>query len=447
MPEVIEHVHRVTLRGAVKEAFKSRDPELLVSGSAGTGKSRGLLTKLHLAALQYPRMRGLIVRKTAVSLTSTTLVTFAEKVAPEAIETRLVKWFGGSGEKSQGYQYRNGSKIVVGGMDKPVKIMSAEYDMIFADEATEFTVTDWEAMNTRLRNGKMPYSQLIGGCNPDSPAHFLHQRAEAGLLRMLISTHRDNPHLYTKDGQLTEAGAAYMGRLNNLTGVRRLRLLDGLWVSAEGIIYEEWDPALHLVDRLPDGADTWPRYWSVDFGYRNPFVWQCWAEDPDGRLWLTRELYRTERLVEDHAKEILSIVRPAGRWIEPQPSAIICDHDAEDRATLERHLGGMSTVAAIKTVSDGIQAVAARLRKQGDGKPRLYVLRDARVGRDEALADAGKPTCTEAEFASYVWAKGLDGKPVKEEPEKLNDHGMDAMRYVVMHRDWKTGDLFRGWID
>ena len=34
--------------------------------------------------------------------------------------------------------------------------------------------------------------------------------------------------------------------------------------------------------------------WSVDFGFTNPIVIQWWAEDPDGRLYLYRELYRDE---------------------------------------------------------------------------------------------------------------------------------------------------------
>jgi hypothetical protein len=34
-----------------------------------------------------------------------------------------------------------------------------------------------------------------------------------------------------------------------------------------------------------------------------------------------------------------------------------------------------------------------------------------------------------------VWAPSQDGKPVKDEPLKLNDHGMDAMRYLMKDQD------------
>jgi len=171
----------------------------------------------------------------------------------------------------------------------------------------------------------------------------------------------------------------------------------------------------------------------IDFGFRNPFVLQCWAEDGDGRLWLYREIYMTQRLVEDHARQIMGIVAPGGRWIEPVPSAVICDHDAEDRATLEKHLG-LKTTAAIKKVSPGIQAVTSRLNPAGDGRPRLFIMRGALLERDPVLEEAKKPASTEEELPGYVWAV-KPGGTAPEAPLKENDHGCDAMRYVVAARD------------
>lgn len=422
-------------RGAALELFLDKtSAEIVLAGSAGTGKSVACLFRVHLACLKHPGIRCLIVRKTAISLGSTTLVSFDEKVATEALRSGVVKWYGGSTREAASYKYTNGSRIVVGGLDKPEKVMSSEYDLIFADEATELTITDWEALGTRLRNGKLPWQQQIAACNPSHPKHWIKQRASTGTLRLLASRHRDNPAYTHADGTPTEAGRDYLARLDNLTGVRRLRLRDGIWAAAEGMVYEGWDDAVHIVDRFAIPAE-WPRLWSVDFGYTNPFVLQCWAEDPDGRLYLYREIYRTKRLVEDHAKDILKIVAPDGEWIEPRPEVIICDHDAEDRATLTRHLG-MGTTPAKKTVSDGLQAVQTRLRPAGDGRPRLFVFRDALVAKDPELEAESKPTGTLDEFPAYVWAI-KPGGDVKEEPVKKDDHGMDATRYAVAHRDLK----------
>ena len=68
--------------GAALQLFYNREPEVLLSGPAGTGKSRALLEKVYLCAQKYPRMRALIVRKTRASLTESGLVTFEEKVLP-----------------------------------------------------------------------------------------------------------------------------------------------------------------------------------------------------------------------------------------------------------------------------------------------------------------------------------------------------------------------------
>jgi phage terminase large subunit len=422
-------------RGAARDLFKARDSEVVMAGPAGTGKSLASLFRVHLAALHNPGIRCLIVRKTAVSLGSTTLVTYEKKVAADALARGIVTWFGGSAREAASYRYSNGSVIVVGGMDKPEKVLSAEYDLVFADECTELTETDWETIGTRLRNGVLSWQQQIAACNPGPPTHWLKQRADRGQMRMLHSRHRDNPAYVNADGTLTAKGADYMAKLDGLTGVRRLRYRDGKWAAAEGQIYETWDEAIHLVDVVKHGPG-WTRWGSVDFGYTNPCVYQDWWEDPDGRLYLDNEIYYTRRLVEDHAETIKKVLyyvsgQPRGQL----PRAIYADHDAEDRATLERKLG-LATKAAHKTVSDGIQAVQSRLKVQPDGKPRLFIRRGALVERDPELEAASLPMGAAEEITGYVWAvrPGNQGG-LKEEPVKQNDHGMDAMRYMVAARD------------
>lgn len=419
-------------RGASREAFSRREPQVLLSGPAGTGKSRGCLEKLHLCASKYSGMSALMARKTLVSLTSTTLVTYTKRVLHPLDG---VTFFGGSAQEPAHYRYPNGSRIVVGGLDKPSKIMSSDYDMIYIPEATELIEDDWESCTTRLRNWVMPYQQILGDCNPGPPHHWLKKRSDAHNTVMLESRHEDNPELYDDAGNLTERGASYIAVLDALTGVRYLRLRKGIWAAAEGMVYEGWDPRIHLIDRR-DIPREWPVYWVIDFGYTNPFCWQQWREDPDGRLYREREIYMTQRLVEDHAKDILAATKG-----DPKPRAVICDHDAEDRATFERH-AGIRTVAATKSVSPGIQAVASRLKKAGDGRPRLFLMRDSLVERDVDRASAGLPTCTDEEVEGYVWDTS-SGRKKGEEPVKKDDHGMDCTRYMVAQLDVKP---VRGWV-
>jgi PBSX family phage terminase large subunit len=431
-------VHRYVGRGAALDVMRTRVGEVLLSGAAGTGKSRAAMEKLLVMALKYPRMKGLITRKTASSLGNTALRTWEEQVAVEALSHGKCYWYGGSTREAPGYKFANGSVINVGGMDKPSKIMSSEYDAAYVQEATELTEDDWEHITSRFRNGRMPYTQLIADCNPSFQHHWLKRRCDIGQTLMLESRHEDNPLFFTRDGRMTKAGKDYIeGKLDKLTGVRYLRLRKGLWVSAEGIVYEDWDPNIHVIGRKNPrlrGMDGWRRWWAIDFGIKNPFTLQCWAEDPDGKLFMYREIYMTGRLVEDHARKIMEIVAPGGVWIEPKPSAVICDHDAEGRETFSRHTG-LGTTAAHKTVLDGIDAFSSRLKAK-----RLYVLRDSLVERDNTLYEAKKPTCFEEEIVGYIWEKK------KEAPLKEDDHGCDTARYIVAHRDLRKRAGTRGWI-
>lgn len=416
--------HRYRPRGAAKQLLTNRKPEVLLAGPAGTGKSRAALEKLMLCALKYPGMRGLIVRKTASSLTSTTLVTWKSAVIPELLAGGQVWYYGGSASEPAQYRFKNGSVILMAGMDKPTKIMSSEFDMIYVGEATELNEIDWQALGTRLRNGRMPYQQQIADCNPDAPTHWLKVRCDIGKTEMLLSKHVDNPVYYTEDGQLTDQGKPYIERLQSMTGLMRARLYDGIWAGAEGLIYD----GIEEIESFAIPND-WPRYWSIDFGVKNPFVCQFWAKNGEGDLFLYREIYMTSRMVSEHATQILGIVtNPDGTWKEPKPVSIVTDHETNTRMEFQRVLG-LSTKLANKEVIQGIQAVQKRLKPGPDGKPSIFVFKNSLVERDQSLLEAKLPTRTVEEVLRYVWEDG------KEAPHKAFDHGMDAMRYLVMEVD------------
>ena len=230
--------------GAAQRLWRDTRGECLISGPAGTGKSRACLEKLHAVCLRWPGARYLIVRKTRESLTESALVTFEEKVLPAGDPIAS----GARRSHRQSYLYPNGSVVVVGGLDKPGKVMSTEYDGIYVQEAIELHENDWESLTTRLRNNVVPFQQLIADTNPDSPRHWLYQRASAGRTAMLESRHEDNPGLWDHERrEWTLTGRTYLARLDALTGPRKDRLRYGRWVQAEGVVYDGWDRGEHLV--------------------------------------------------------------------------------------------------------------------------------------------------------------------------------------------------------
>lgn len=432
-------------QGMLREVWGVVADEVMVAGPAGTGKSRCILEYLYALSLKHAGVRGLIVRATRHSLTESALVTFEDHVIPG----RPVWATNQQRRVRQSYQLPNGSEIVVGGLDNTAKFMSTEFDWIYVQEAREIEEAAWEDLTSRLRNGKLPFQMILGDTNPDAPTHWIQERARSGALRLIESRHEDNPMLFdVRRDALTEVGRVYLGRLDRLTGVRKLRLRDGKWVGAENMVFPDWDTTVHLIDGFAIPAH-WSRSLSIDFGYTNPFCCQWWAEDADGRLYRYRELYGVQRLVRDWAHRICELSQ--GEVL----GEVVTDHDAEGRADLEAHMGhradecpdlngerdwtsNVSTIPAVKDVGVGIEAVSARLRRAGDGWPRLFLMRDALVERDERLAEAKRPTCTEDEFPRYVWDKAASqrhGVVLLERPLKRDDHGLDALRYRVMRSD------------
>ena len=406
-------------RGVADRLFQCDAPEVLLEGPAGTGKSRAALEKVLLYCMHWDGCRVLLMRQTRESMSESVLVTFEKKVVPEGHPI-----LGGASRRfRQVYDFPNGSTIVIGGLDKPDKIMSTDYDLVVVFEATEISQDAWEKLTTRLRNGVLPFQQAIADCNPGASTHWLNQRANDGQMVRLLSRHEDNPELHDGRGW-TRNGARYIDKLERLGGHRRERLRFGRWATAEGLVYSSWDAAVNLVESFTIPND-WRRIRVIDFGFVNPFVCQWWAIDHDGRMYMYREIYRTKQLVRDMAHAI-------NRWDE-RIEATIADHDAEDRATLAAE--GIETIAANKSVLPGIESVAARIRPEDDDKPRLYILSDTLVERDQELAEQKKPCGTAEELDGYAWHSAPSGKLAKDQPVKIDDHGMDAMRYAVAYVD------------
>lgn len=430
--------------------------EVMIEGPAGTGKSRVILEYLYALATKNPGIRILIVRKTRTSLTESALVTFEEEVVPGKPKwlTNQKRWV------RKSYEMPNDSVIVVGGLDNADWFMSTQFDVVYVQEAREIEEADWEALTSRLRNNRLSFQMIVGDTNPDGPSHWIKMRERAGKLRCIISRHEDNPVYFDqRTGQLTPRGVVYIGRLDNLTGVRYKRLRLGLWVGAEGLIYDLFDPAIHVVsaaDFRKRVKQSWPRDLIVDFGYSNAFAALWSAEDPDGRIFFYRELYGTHRTTIEWAH----LIHDVGRG-EPAFRSIITDHDRGERLDLENHIGHgaeecpdqadtkagrkwtptvVGTTPAIKTdEARAIQLVQARMARASDGYPRLFFV-DGMLAceRDPLLVDTNQPASTLEEIPRYVWAKARSltaGEVTLEKPVDRWNHGCDCVRYRVMASD------------
>lgn len=409
------------------KAFNSKEPEVLLCGAAGSGKSLTWLVKILTLCDRYPGCRVLIVRKTRESLTESILVTWERDVlGPDhAVLTKSPTLR----RVRQSYRFANGSTVVVGGMDKPDKVLSSEWDFVYCPEATDFDLTDWETLGGRLRAGVVPFQQLAADCNPTTPHHFLYKRQAAGLTRLYTSKHEDNPRYYDRVKKAwTEAGTQYLARLSRMTGARHDRFAKGLWVSAEGVVYDYRaappEQGGHLLPESFRAPAEWPRVWSIDWGKTSPTSLGIWAVDGEKRMHRTREVYQT-RLRPD------VLGKRAKKWIEegtePRPRAIVCDHDEERKKDFEKASGLTVELADKRDRDKGIEATQARFDLADDGRARIFFRENAREHpADRYLIDAGRPTTCLEELVGYVW----DPDFLADEPIAENDHSMDEMRYA-----------------
>ena len=269
--------------------FYDKSPVLLLTGAAGGGKSRVAAEKIHAYCQHYPGSTWLIMRK-AREWTGKSIVPFMWKSAmgqDPSIRHNI----------SEGaFYYPNGSVIYSGGMldDKQreaVRSIGGDggLDGAWMEEANAFTRQDFEEILGRVRHTAASWQQIILTTNPDAPTHWIYKdMIQGGGASVYYSRAADNPN----------NSPLYVENLKKMTGVMKERLVNGKWVQAEGAIYDEFDPAIHMID-----ADKCPefvrRFRVVDFGYSNPFVCQWWGMDADGRLYRYREIYVTRKLVED----------------------------------------------------------------------------------------------------------------------------------------------------
>ena len=276
----------------------------------------------------------------------------------------------------------------------------------------------------------MPWQQAIADCNPSSQYHWLNQRANRGMMTRLLSRHHDNP-------SFTDA---YLLNLERLTGARYERLFKGRWVSEEGLVYEDWDPKIHVMAEEDIPREMKWHFASIDWGYRAPGVVQVWGVDGESNLYRLAEVYKTEKDYDWWASTIEDLHK------EFNLAAIVCD-PAEPRSIdmLNDRLGdpaGRDTERLARKADNDIMAGLDLVRwalRPVDGKqPRMVFVENAlRTGRDMDLSERSEPCCAEEEFPGFVWMKQTDGKPIKDMPDQsCPDHALDCVRYAAMFA-WK----------
>lgn len=252
-------------------------------------------------------------------------------------------------------------------------------------------------------------AKLWFSCNPESPQHWFYNE--------WIKRYKERNALYlhfalTDNPSLSEARIKFYE--TSFTGVFYDRYIRGLWVLAEGLVYDFFGEE-QIVDEEPDKGEY---YISCDYGTLNPFsagLW-CWDGKTATRI---REYYYSGResqrnkTDEEYYTELEAL---AGDL--PVRAVVVDPSAASFIETIRRH-GRFKVRKAHNEVVPGIMTTARMLR---DGTVKIH----------RSCKDAIR------EFGLYRW----DEKSTEDRPVKESDHAMDDIRYfcqtILRHKAGKS---------
>lgn len=287
----------------------------------------------------------------------------------------------------------------------------------YADELTLFPESLFKQILARM---SVPGARLYGTSNPDNPMHWLRQqfilRAGQINLRHWHFVLDDNPGLSRE----------YIAAIKSeYVGLWYKRFIQGLWVQAEGAVWEQFDESAHVIDETPL-VTRWPVV-GVDYGTVNPFVGLLAGIGVDRRLHIAGE-YRWDSKAHRRQKTDAEYSRGLRDWLgeyvppgaEPQhkgvhPEKVVIDPSAASFIT-QLWKDGWSPTYADNSVADGIRLVATMLAKD-----QIRIHRSCKGLVEEILG--------------YSWDDAAAQRG-EERPIKAADHGPDALRYLAQTTEW-----------
>lgn len=246
-------------------------------------------------------------------------------------------------------------------------------------------------------------SKFWFNCNPSSPMHWfkinwIDKRKEKNILYL---------H-FTMDDNLSLSERIKERYRSMYSGVFFKRYILGLWVIAEGLIYDMFDEKKHVVETK---ERTYRQYYvSCDYGTYNALSFGLWGEF-EGIWYKVKEFYYDGRKTgrqktdEEYYMDLLEFVG------DLRIKGVIVDPSAASFITLIRKKGKYSVIKANNDVIDGIRNVATALIK-------------GMIKYNDCCKDSFR------EFLSYMWDEKASERG-EDKPLKQNDHTKDEERYFV----------------
>lgn len=299
---------------------------------------------------------------------------------------------------------------LIGAMDRTSesKIRGSTIKGALVDELSLIPENFW---NMLISRASLEGAKIFATTNPDSPFHYLYK----SYIKDQYSHRVRSFHFRLKDN--LNLSQTYIDNLTALySGLYKRRFIDGEWCQAEGVIYDMFEPEIHIlknevVDEMC--GKVYDGLISIDYGTTNPFV-ALFGKKIGQNVYIQHELMYDSQ-VSNRQKTDSQYREDLKEWIDRNKLAfrnIIIDPSASSfKAELKQKLTNKVREAK-NAVLDGIRVVSSKL-----GKKELFVA--------ERCLNLIK------EMTAYTWDETAQLRG-EDKPNKEHDHSQDALRYMMM---------------
>ncbi len=309
----------------------------------------------------------------------------------------------------------NGSEIWLRQSDKPDALRGPTVAAVWMDEAAQTQYASFQILTGRMRQTGYPHLFIATGTprgknwlhwvftpgdRPEGAPGYIGDPEHGITAESFFANSTDNPHL----DAITKAALLRAYPPGSLLHRQEVR---GEAVVFEGLIYTAFEPERH-VQSAPEPENFVAFSGACDWGWTNPGVFLLGGLHRNGSLWILREWFETQRSLEwwgtvirqQHEKTRLQFVE--------------CDPSEPGNIDYLKRLG-LPAHPAENAVIPGITAVSSAF-----SEGRLFIA----------------PECTNLirELQAQCWKRTRDNAIRRDEPEKIDDHANDALRYWVMRQ-------------
>lgn len=288
-----------------EEFFCAEERFVAYGGARGGGKSWAARTKAIMLALAHNGIQILFLRRTLAALRENHIYQM-RKILKDSASYK---------SSTHEFIFPNGSRIVLGycaAEDDVLQYQGQGYDVIFMEEATQFTEFQYQALTESNRSSGMCETdfepRMYLTCNPGGVGHNWVKRLFIDKSYRRSEEEKDYcfiKSLVYDNEYLMKHSPGYLKSLENLPEMRRRAMLEGNWDAFEGQYFGEFEREIHVIKPV-EIKKHWRRFVSIDYGL--DMLACLWiAVDDNGKAYVYKELYESGLIISEAAKRIHAV--------------------------------------------------------------------------------------------------------------------------------------------